>query len=80
VALLEDQKASNEGIATLLPQMKELKTIFDGIQVKSGDTKVSTDKEKGVTTIGNDADFTVSDEQLKQISEKTAAIRNKIIQ
>jgi hypothetical protein len=80
VALLEEQKANNPGIADILQPIKELQAIFDGVQVKAAETTVSTDKEKGVTTIGNDASYKLTPEQLKQITEKTAAIRNKIIQ
>lgn len=79
VALLEDQKANNAGIAGVLTPLNELKKIFDGIEVKTTDTTVKTDKDKGVTTLGNGASFNLSAELLKQISVKAAEIRNKII-
>jgi hypothetical protein len=80
VALLEDQKGNNEGIADVLNQMNELKKVFDGLEVKTAETTVTTDKDKAVTTVGNGASFKLSPEQLKMITDKATQIRNKIIQ
>lgn len=79
VALLEEQKSNNAGITEVLGPLTELKKIFDAIEVKTAETQVSTDKEKGVTTVGNGASFKLTPEQLKSISDKAAEIRNKII-
>jgi hypothetical protein len=80
VALLDAYKTTNEGVNSTLLQMQELKAIYDGIQVKSSETEVSTDKKDGVTTIDNKSSFKLTAEQLKAISDKAAQIRNKIIQ
>ncbi|MDF2437605.1 MAG: hypothetical protein K0Q95_1981 [Bacteroidota bacterium] len=80
VALLDSYKTSNDGVNNVLTQLQELKTIYDGIQVKPSETKASTDQQAGVTTIENKSDFKITPEQLKAISDKSAQIRNKIIQ
>jgi hypothetical protein len=79
VALLEEQKGNNAGISDVLDQMNGLKKIYDSIDVKTAETTVSTDKEKGMTTVGNDASFKMSPEQLAQITAKATEIRNHII-
>lgn len=79
VALLEEQKTNHAGINEILGPMNELKKIFDAIEVKTADTEVSTDKEKGVTTVGNGASFKLTPEQLKLIADKATSIRNNII-
>lgn len=81
VALLDSHKSENEGIAEVLGYLNELKQIYDTVSSgATGETTVTTDKEKGVTTIGNGSTFALTADQFKQISEKTAKIRNKIIQ
>lgn len=81
VALLDSHKSENEGIMEVLGYLNELKQIYDTVSSGgTGETTVTTDKEKGVTTIGNGSTFTLTTEQFKQISEKTTSIRNKIIQ
>lgn len=80
IGLLESHKSENEGIAEVLTSLTELKQIYDTVNGSAGETTVSTDKEKGVTTIGNGSSYVLTPDQLKQISEKAAQIRNKIIQ
>jgi hypothetical protein len=80
VGLLDTYKTTNDGVNSTFLQLQELKTIYDGIEVKSAETEVSTDKKEGVTTIDNKSSYKLSPEQLKAISEKCAQIRNKIIQ
>ncbi len=79
ISLLETYKADNESIPVLLIQLNDLKKVFDSIPVTATETTASTDKEKGVTVIGNGNTFNLSPEQLKQISDKSSEIRNKII-
>lgn len=80
VALLDTYKTSNDGVSTTLAQLKELKQIYDGIDVKTSATEVSTDKKEGVTTVDNKSDFKLTPEQLKAITDKAMQIRSKIIQ
>lgn len=80
IALLDSYKTDNPGITDLLKQFEGLKKAFDGIVIPSGETTATTDKEKGVTTVGNNTSITVTPAQLKEISDKAAQIRNKMIQ
>jgi len=80
IALLESHKSENEGISEVMKSLVELKQIYDTINGAAGETTVSTDKEKGVTTIGNGSSYSINADQLKQITEKAKEIRNKIIQ
>ena len=80
VALLDSYKKDNVGVTDALKSVSELKKIYDAIPVTSSETTASTDKTKGVTTVGGGSTFTLSAEQLKQISDKAAEIRNKFIQ
>jgi hypothetical protein len=80
VALLDEQKANNAGINDILGPMNDLKKIFDSIDSKpAAETTVNTDKDKGVTTIGNGSSFKLTPEQLKAITDKATQIRNNII-
>lgn len=80
VALLESYKSSNAGVNDMYNQFSELKKIYDAVPAQPAETTVSTDKKSGVTTIGNNSNYTLTPEQLKAISDKAAEIRNKIIQ
>jgi hypothetical protein len=80
VALLDAYKTDNEGVTDALKSVSELKKIYDAIPAAASATSASTDKTAGVTTVGNDSKFTLTPEQLKQISDKTVEIRNKFIQ
>ena len=80
VALLDSYKKDNQGVTDALKSVSELKKIYDAIPVTSSETTASTDKSKGVTTVGGGSTFTITPEQMKQISDKATEIRNKFIQ
>jgi hypothetical protein len=80
IALLESYKTENEGVPDLLNSLNDLKKVFDAIPVTTVGTVATTDQEKKVTTVENGSSFVLSDDQMKQIANKTAEIRNKIIQ
>jgi hypothetical protein len=80
VALLDSYKTTNQGVNDTYNQMTELKKIYDAIPAKSSETIASTDPKAGVTTVDNKSSYKLTAEQLKAISDKSAQIRNKIIQ
>lgn len=80
IALLESYKAENEAIPALLTQFSDLKKVFDAIPSTASETTTTTDTAKGVSTISNGSSFKLTPDQLKQITDKCAEIRNKIIQ
>lgn len=80
IALLESYKGDNESIPGLLVQMYDLKKIFDAIPTTVSETIASTDKGEKLTVVGGGSTFTLTPEQLKQITAKSTEIRNKMIQ
>jgi hypothetical protein len=81
IALLDSYKTENDGAADVLKGLNELKKIFDAIPAApAAETTVTTDKDKGTTTIGNGSSFKMTPELLKQITDKATELRNKIIQ
>lgn len=80
IELLESYKADNTGIADILKQLEGLKKAFDGVTIPEAQTTVTTDKENSVTTLGSSSPIVVAPEKLKEITDITAKIRNKIIQ
>lgn len=80
IALLDSYKADNDAIPGLLTQLNDLKKVFDAIPAGASETVATTDKDKGVTTIEGGGTFTLTPEQLKQITDKSTEIRNKMIQ
>ncbi len=80
ISLLESYKAENDAIPSLLIQFTDLMKTFDVIPANANETVTVTDTVKKVSTISNGSDFKLNPVQLKQISDKCAEIRNKIIQ
>ncbi|MGQ0829028.1 MAG: hypothetical protein ACT4ON_11625 [Bacteroidota bacterium] len=80
IALLDSYKKDNAGIADVLTQLEGLKKTYAEIVVAPSETTASTDTAKGITTVDNNSPIKLTPEQLKQISDKVAQIRNKIIQ
>jgi len=79
ITLLHSYKKDNTGITDISNRLDELKTIYDGIFVAPPETTVSTDTAKSVTTVGNNSPIKLTPEQLKQITNKVAQIRNNVI-
>jgi len=80
IALLDNYKKDNAGIADALSQLEDLKKTYDEVLVAPSETIASTDTAAGITTVGNDSPIKLTPEQLKKITDKVAQIRNKIIQ
>ena len=78
ISLIESYEA-DEHITPVLTQLKDLKTIFDGMEITKSKTEVATNKKTGVATIGNKTKIAMSQEQLTSIYSKIETIRNKII-
>jgi hypothetical protein len=81
ISLLESCKADNAGITAVLASLNELKELYNTIpSTVTADTKVSTDKKNSVTTLDDSSTFSITSDKLKEISDKVAQIRSKIIQ
>lgn len=79
IALLETYKTDNSGIASVLTDLKELNTVYGNVVSASTETHATTDTNNKITTLENSNTFDLSVDKLKEITEKAAAIRNKII-
>ncbi len=80
ISLLDSYKSDNESIPGLLVQLNDLKKIFDAIPVALTETTATTNKAEAITVVGGGTTFTLTSEQLKQITDKSTEIRNKMIQ
>ncbi len=81
ISLLDSYKADNAGIIAVLASLNELKELYNTIpSAVTAETKVNTDTKNNVTTLDNGSTFSVTPEKLKEISDKVASIRSKIIQ
>ena len=80
MSLLDSYKSDNAGITALINGLTELQKLFDQIPSTTSETKVSTDKEKNITTIDNNSNFEISQEQLANITAQVKHLRNKIIE
>ena len=64
--------------ADLVTKLKDLETAFNGVEFKYSFQKPTVDADKQLTTINSTSEVTISDEQIKTITEKIAGIRSMI--
>lgn len=70
---------TEQDLAPVLNDLKEIKALFDALEVKKGED--SKPKKSGdIPTIGVNKKIMMNAEQLKAITAKAEAVRNKIIQ
>jgi hypothetical protein len=78
IALVSTYSGADQSVAGVLSDLKALDAAFTGVSAAGGGSSVS--QEGGVTVIGGAAPAaSLTNEQLKAITEKTAAIRNTYI-
>jgi len=65
--------------ADMLKDLEDLAKVYESISTKYNFVEPTTDEAKKVTYINSTTEITISDEQLKQIAEKVAAMRDKIV-
>lgn len=89
---IAEQKSSLQSLIKLLNQyysqaeytefidgLKDLATVYDGIEFKYVFIKPTTDAEKKTTTINSKTEIKITDEQLKSISDKVKALRTQVV-
>lgn len=68
------------GVASILPDIKALKEIYDQVKVETKSAaEVKTNPSTKVTTIGGKISYAISPETVEQLTKKSSEIRNKII-
>ncbi|MCC6251125.1 MAG: hypothetical protein IT238_01530 [Bacteroidia bacterium] len=79
IGLLESNEA-DENIPEIMTDLKALKGVFDNIKMTEvPEAEVKTDTVNKKTVIGSNGELSLSPEQLKDISTRITAIRNKIV-
>ncbi len=64
--------------AELIKKLTELSTVFDNVEFVYNYVPPTTDDKNKMTNINSTSDVKITPEQLKDITEKVAAIRNQI--
>jgi hypothetical protein len=78
IALVDTYSATDTTVSSVLADIRQLETVFAGVNVGGGPTTVSN--EGGVAVIGGGAPAaTLTDDQLKAITERAATLRNTYI-
>ncbi|MBN8702541.1 MAG: hypothetical protein J0M08_05725 [Bacteroidetes bacterium] len=77
VALLSTQE-SDADIMNILTDLKDIKSIYDEMQMDNTQATVKEDAAKNTITIGGTSKYTLSKEQLEKITTKAEALRKKI--
>jgi hypothetical protein len=70
--------AADKQYAELIVRFNELSVAFEGVEVKYTYQKPLVDPDKKTTTITSSSDIKITDEQIKNITEKITAIRSLI--
>lgn len=79
LSMLNLYKNESHEITNLIDKVKELKTIFDEVTITYTYQPKTVDTVKRNVVINTKSDITITDEQLKSISEKITTLRNQII-
>jgi hypothetical protein len=66
-------------VKDLTAQLSDLAKVYEGISFKYNFVEPVTDTAKKVTMVNSTTEVMISDEQVKQITEKIMEIRNKIV-
>lgn len=76
---LMDKYKSNPNIQSLIEEIKELKDIYDKIQVISSKIETETDKETKITTLKAKTDIFISEEVFDSLTVKVKEIRTNFV-
>lgn len=79
IELLESY-GGDGGLEDVLSDMKSLQKIYDNVEIDVEAGEVTTDESSGVTVIGGSSEYTLSDDQLTEITERVREIRSSYIQ
>lgn len=78
IRLLDDYK-TNTDVAALLPQINELKSVFDKITIKTSKIEPVYDEATKVTTLKSKSEINITPEVFKELVGKVKAIRSNFI-
>ncbi len=69
----------NKIVASIIPDLNELKSVYDKIQVSSSKIEAVSDKDSKVTTLKTSTETSISPEVFDSLCEKVDILRNKIV-
>jgi hypothetical protein len=75
VMKLLNENKDNSDVASLIVVMKELKSVFDKIQIKTSKIEPVLDNKTNITTLKSESKISVSTEVFKDLTYKVKAIR-----
>ena len=78
ILLLSEYKSEKE-VSDFIDRLNELQHIYDGVTISYTSKAATTNKTGNKTVVGNESKVSISDEQLKNITNKIESIRNTIV-
>ena len=78
IRLLDDYK-TNTDVAAVLPQVNELKSVFDKITIKTSKIEPVYDEATKVTTLKSKSEINITPEVFKELVSKVKSIRSNFI-
>lgn len=78
IGLLKNYE-NDEIVSKYLPRLNQLVKAYEKVEINSSPNEVVTDKEKGMTTINNETEITISQETFIEIMTIISELRNSII-
>lgn len=78
INLLNEYK-DNENVSSIIPDINEIKSIYDQIKVSSSKIEAVSDKDSKVTTLKTSTESSISPEVFDSLCEKVEILRNNIV-
>jgi len=73
---LLDQNADNEDVINVVSDVKELKAIFDKIEISTSKIEPVTDAQTNITTLKSKTNVSMSPRTFSDLKDKIKVIRN----
>lgn len=79
VIKMVEKYSYNEDVASLLKEIKEVKAIYDKVEIKTSAIEPVKDEESNVTVLQSDASISITKEIFDELSNKIKTIRSNYI-
>jgi len=77
VGLISTYPQTDETLRNTLAQLKKIQDAFAGVSIENTKTNISTDSSKNTTTLGGNESVKMTPEQIKNLTDVTAVVRNQ---
>lgn len=78
IELVDSYRASG-GLDGVLADLESLQAIYDEVEINQTAGEVTTDESTGITVIGGGAEYKLTDDQIKKITDRVSEIRTSYI-